>query len=75
VLAGRTRGESGGPDARILIVHDDIDPIVPHYQSKLLEAALKTPGVPASFRAVTGNEQKVGRSWFSCGLVDGIIPR
>jgi hypothetical protein len=62
-------------DARALVVHDDIDPIVPHYQRTRLEAALKAPGVPASFRAAPGDGQKVGRSWFSRGSADGIIPR
>jgi len=62
-------------DARVLIVHDDIDPTVPHYRSKRLEAALKGSGVPASFRTATGDGQKVGRSWFSRGFANGIIPR
>jgi acetyl esterase/lipase len=37
-----------------LIVHGDRDPVVPHHQSELLYAALKSAGVPASFYTVHG---------------------
>jgi acetyl esterase/lipase len=41
-------------DAPFLIVHGDMDPLVPHHQSELLEAALKEAGVPVSFYTVKG---------------------
>ncbi|MBN1361822.1 MAG: alpha/beta hydrolase [Sedimentisphaerales bacterium] len=41
-------------DAPFLIVHGDRDPLVPHHQSELLEAALKKAGVPVSFYTVAG---------------------
>jgi acetyl esterase/lipase len=37
-----------------LIIHGDKDPLVPHHQSELLEAALKKAGVPVSFYTVKG---------------------
>ena len=37
-----------------LICHGDIDPLVPHHQSELLEAALKKAGVPVMFYTVEG---------------------
>ena len=37
-----------------LIVHGDADPLVPHHQSVLLEAALKQAGVPVIFHTVQG---------------------
>ena len=37
-----------------LIVHGDSDPLVPHHQSVLLEAALRQAGVPVSFYTVRG---------------------
>lgn len=40
--------------APFLIVHGDTDPLVPHHQSELLEAALKKAGVPVSFYTVKG---------------------
>jgi dipeptidyl aminopeptidase/acylaminoacyl peptidase len=36
-------------DAAFLIVHGDMDPLVPHHQSELLEAALEKTSVPVSF--------------------------
>jgi acetyl esterase/lipase len=36
------------------IAHGDRDPLVPHHQSVLLEAALKAAGVPVSFYTVKG---------------------
>jgi len=36
------------------IAHGDRDPLVPHHQSQLLEAALKAAGVPVSFYTVKG---------------------
>jgi acetyl esterase/lipase len=43
------------PDAPpFLIVHGEIDPLVPHHQSELLEAALHRAGVPVSFYTVRG---------------------
>jgi acetyl esterase/lipase len=36
------------------IAHGDRDPLVPHHQSELLEAALKAAGVPVSFYTVKG---------------------
>jgi acetyl esterase/lipase len=41
-------------DPPFLIVHGDTDPLVPHHQSELLEAALKQAGVPVSFYTVKG---------------------
>ncbi|MBU6950699.1 alpha/beta hydrolase [Hahella sp. HN01] len=43
-------------DAPFLIVHGDADPIVPHHQSQLLEAALKAAEVPVSFYTVKGGQ-------------------
>ena len=37
-----------------LIVHGDADPLVPHHQSVLLEAALRQAGVPVMFYTVKG---------------------
>jgi acetyl esterase/lipase len=37
-----------------LICHGDADPLVPHHQSELLEAALKKAGVPVTFYTVKG---------------------
>jgi dipeptidyl aminopeptidase/acylaminoacyl peptidase len=36
------------------IAHGDADPLVPHHQSVLLEAALKQAGVPVTFYTVKG---------------------
>ena len=41
-------------DAPFLMIHGDRDPVVPHHQSELLEAALKQAGVPVSFYTVKG---------------------
>lgn len=41
-------------DPPFLICHGDRDPLVPHGQSVLLEAALKAAGVPVVFHTVTG---------------------
>ncbi|MBP8303274.1 MAG: alpha/beta hydrolase [Phycisphaerae bacterium] len=41
-------------DPPFLIVHGDADPLVPHHQSELLEAALKKAGVPVTFHTVKG---------------------
>ncbi len=41
-------------DAPFLIIHGDVDPIVPHHQSELLEAVLKKASVPVSFYTVKG---------------------
>jgi acetyl esterase/lipase len=41
-------------DPPFLICHGDQDPMVPHHQSELLEAALKKAGVPVSFYTVKG---------------------
>ena len=40
--------------APFLICHGDQDSLVPHYESELLEAALKKAGVPATFYTVKG---------------------
>jgi acetyl esterase/lipase len=37
-----------------LICHGDADPLVPHHQSELLEAALKQAGVPVTLYTVKG---------------------
>jgi acetyl esterase/lipase len=43
------------PDAPpFLIVHGELDPLVPHHQSELLVAALKRAGVPVTFYTVVG---------------------
>ena len=36
------------------IAHGEQDPLVPHHQSELLEAALKAAGVPVTFYTVKG---------------------
>ncbi len=41
-------------DPPFLIVHGSADPLVPHHQSELLEAALKAAGVPVTFYTVPG---------------------
>jgi acetyl esterase/lipase len=41
-------------DAPFLIIHGDNDPLVPHHQSELLEAALKKADVEVSFYTVKG---------------------
>lgn len=41
-------------DPPFLICHGDADPLVPHHQSELLEAALKQAGVPVTFYTVKG---------------------
>jgi acetyl esterase/lipase len=41
-------------DPPFLICHGDQDPLVPHHQSELLEAALKAAGVPVTFYTVRG---------------------
>jgi dipeptidyl aminopeptidase/acylaminoacyl peptidase len=41
-------------DSPFLICHGDADPLVPHHQSVLLEAALKQAGVPVTFYTVKG---------------------
>ena len=41
-------------DPPFLIVHGDQDPLVPHHQSDLLQAALKKAGVPVTFYTVKG---------------------
>ena len=41
-------------DPPFLICHGDADPLVPHHQSELLEAALKKAGVSVTFYTVKG---------------------
>jgi acetyl esterase/lipase len=41
-------------DPPFLICHGDQDPLVPHHQSELLEAALEKAGVPVTFYTVKG---------------------
>lgn len=41
-------------DPPFLICHGNKDPLVPHHQSELLEAALKKAGVPVTFYTVIG---------------------
>ena len=41
-------------DPPFLIIHGDADPLVPHHQSELLEAALKKANIPVSFYTVKG---------------------
>lgn len=43
-----------GDDPPFLICHGDADPLVPHHQSELLEAALRRAGVPATLYTVKG---------------------
>jgi acetyl esterase/lipase len=40
--------------APFLMVHGELDPLVPHHQSQLLEQALKQAGVPVLFYTVKG---------------------
>ena len=64
-------------DPPFLIVHGDADPLVPHHQSELLEAALKKAGVPVTFYTVSGgghggfkdpNVPKLTREFFEKNL-------
>jgi len=41
-------------DPPFLVIHGDKDPLVPHHQSEILEAALKKAGVPVTFYTVKG---------------------
>lgn len=41
-------------DPPFLIMHGDKDPLVPHHQSELLEAALKKAGVEVTFQTIKG---------------------
>ena len=41
-------------DPPVLICHGDSDPLVPHHQSILLDAALRKAGVPVTFYTVRG---------------------
>jgi acetyl esterase/lipase len=41
-------------DPPFLICHGEVDPLVPHHQSELLEAALKKAGVSVTFYTVKG---------------------
>jgi acetyl esterase/lipase len=50
----------GKDAAPFLIVHGDSDPLVPHHQSELLEAALKKAGVPVAFHTVVGGGHGTG---------------
>jgi acetyl esterase/lipase len=50
-----------------LIIHGDKDPLVPHHQSELLEAALKKAGVPVTFYTVKGGGHG--------GFTDPNVPR
>jgi acetyl esterase/lipase len=55
------------PDAPpFLIVHGDHDPLVPHHQSVLLDAALRRAGVPVRFYTVRGG----GHGGFTDPVVD-----
>ncbi len=53
-------------DPPFLICHGDRDPLVPHHQSELLEAALKKAGVPVIFYTVEG----AGHGWSNRPKVD-----
>ena len=44
----------GAKTPPFFIAHGDLDPLVPHHQSELLEAALKQAGVPVKFYTVKG---------------------
>jgi len=64
-------------DPPFLIIHGDKDPLVPHHQSELLEAALKKAGVPVTFYTVKGgghggfrdpNVPKLTREFFEKNL-------
>jgi acetyl esterase/lipase len=64
-------------DPPFLIVHGDADPLVPHYQSEILEEALKKAGVPVTFYTVKGgghggfkdpNVPKLTREFFEKNL-------
>ena len=56
------------PDAApFLIVHGEVDPLVPHHQSELLVAALQEAGVSVSFYTVRG----AGHG----GFTDPAVPR
>lgn len=55
-------------DPPFLIVHGDSDPLVPHHQSELLDAALKKVGVPVTFYTVKGG----GHGGFTDPKVPGL---
>jgi acetyl esterase/lipase len=54
-------------DPPFLIIHGDMDPLVPHHQSELLEAALKKAGAPVLFYTVKGGGHG--------GFMDPNVPR
>jgi acetyl esterase/lipase len=54
-------------DPPFLIVHGDTDPLVPHHQSELLEAALKNANVPVTFYTVKGGGHG--------GFIDPNVPK
>jgi len=56
-------------DAPFLIIHGNRDPLVPHHQSELLEAALKAAGVPVTFYTVSGG----GHGGFRDPGVPGLV--
>jgi len=45
---------SGVATPPFLVIHGDRDPLVPHHQSELLVAALRSAGVPVTFYTVKG---------------------
>ena len=58
-------------DPPFLICHGDADPLVPHHQSELLEAALRKAGVPVMLYTVKG----AGHGRFSDPKVDEITKK
>ena len=51
-----------------LVIHGDRDPLVPHHQSELLVAALRSAGVPVTFYTVKGG----GHGGFTDPMVEAL---
>ena len=75
VLANKEKAARANPITYVtknappfLICHGDADPLVPHHQSELLEAALKKAGVPVTLYIVKG----AGHGRFNDSKVPGL---
>ena len=59
-------------DPPFLIVHGDLDPLVPHHQSELLQAALRGAGVEATLYTVEGGRHGQGGEFGSPELFERV---
>jgi acetyl esterase/lipase len=59
---------SGVATPPFLVIHGDRDPLVPHHQSELLVAALRSAGVPVTFYTVKGG----GHGGFTDPMVEAL---